>query len=75
MVQVPSILKLLPNPFKTEEDDGAKVRKSALLLLMQQLAPVSMHMARSLENLVISNWCTVWSAMLLGSKGFHNLLK
>jgi hypothetical protein len=56
MVPVPSIFKPLPIPFKTEEDDGAKVRKSALLLLMQQLAPVSMHMAQSLKTSVFSNW-------------------
>lgn len=49
-VPVPAIVKPLLIPFKTAEEDGAKVRKSALLLLMQQLAPVSMQTARSLEN-------------------------
>jgi hypothetical protein len=38
-------------PFNTvEEDEGAKVRKSDLLLLMLQLAPVSIQTACSLEN-------------------------
>jgi hypothetical protein len=41
----------VPIPFKTvEEAEGAKVRKSDLLLLMLQLAPVSMQTACSLEN-------------------------
>jgi hypothetical protein len=49
-VPVPAIVKPLLMPFKTVEEDGAKVRKLALLLLMQQLAPVSMQTAHSLEN-------------------------
>jgi hypothetical protein len=50
-VPAPAMWSPLPMPFRTVEDEGAKVRKSDLLLLMQQLAPVSMQTARSLENL------------------------
>jgi hypothetical protein len=40
-------------PFKTVDvDEGAKVMKSDLLLLMLQLAPVLIQMACSLENLI-----------------------
>lgn len=36
-------------PLRMVEDEGAKVIKSSLQLLMQQLAPVLMQMARSSE--------------------------
>jgi hypothetical protein len=40
-------------PFKTVDwEEGAKVMKSDMLLLMLQLAPVSIQMACSLENLI-----------------------
>jgi len=50
MVPVPAMVKPLLMPFKTVEDEGAKVTKSSLLLLMQHLAPESMQTARSLEK-------------------------
>lgn len=45
MVPVPAMVSPLLMPFKTVEDDGANVMKSALLLLIQQLAPVSVQTA------------------------------
>jgi hypothetical protein len=43
MVPVPAMVSPLLMPFKKVEDDGANVMKSTLLLLIQQLAPVSMQ--------------------------------
>ncbi len=51
MVPVQAIARPLLIPFKMAEGDGAKVRKSALLFLMQQLAPVSIQTACALEKL------------------------
>jgi hypothetical protein len=39
-------------PLRMVEEEGAKGIKSSLQLLMQQLAPVSMQMAWSLENFI-----------------------
>jgi hypothetical protein len=37
-------------PLRMVEEEGAKVMKSSLQLLMEQLAPVSIQTARSSEN-------------------------
>jgi type IV secretory pathway VirD2 relaxase len=50
IVPVPLMDRPLLIPFRTVEKEGAKVIKSSLQLLMVQLAPKSMQMARSSEN-------------------------
>jgi hypothetical protein len=50
IVPVPAMVSPLLMPFRTVDDEGAKVMKSSLLLLIQQLAPVSIQTGLSLEN-------------------------
>lgn len=50
MVPVPAMDRPLSMTLRTVDVEGAKVRKSSLLLLIQQLAPVSIQIAHSSEN-------------------------
>jgi hypothetical protein len=46
MVPLPAISKLLAMPDRTDEGVGVRSKKSSLLLLIQQEAPVSMQMGQ-----------------------------
>lgn len=53
---VPVMLRPLLIPLSTVEDDGAKVRKSALLLLMQELFQYQYKWHAHLKISIVAYW-------------------